>query len=101
MEIGAAVKANSDVYPLVCEMAQSPRPLHCLIVINLLESHYLGPLITGDCDSEAVRAICILETSQEILYIYSLQCKKTKKGHFLFVLYKILYISPGVSCTQL
>lgn len=56
-------------------MAQSPWPLHCLIVINLLESHYLGTPITNDCDAEAVKAGFIFKTSEVILYIHSF-CKK-------------------------
>lgn len=71
-------------------MAQSPRPIHCLIVINLLESHYLGKPITDDCEPKAVRNIkkegYIFQTSEVIRCIYSFSCKKINMA--LQVLYK-------------
>lgn len=71
-------------------MAQSPWPPHCLIVINLLESHYLGTLIIDDCDSEAGKAGYIFKTSEV----------STVKSHILLVLYKPLDIGLGVLWTQ-
>lgn len=70
MEIGAAVKAIVMSIPWSVKWLNLPWPLHCLIVINLLESHYLGTVITDDCDSEAVKAGYIFKTFEEMLYIF-------------------------------
>lgn len=74
-------------------MAQSLRPPHCLIVINPLESHYLGRLIIDDCDSVAVKAGYIFKTSAVTPHSYV-------KSNFLLAHYKPLCIGPRVVRTQ-
>lgn len=69
--MGAAVKATLMSVPQSVKWLNLLGPVPCLIVINLLESHYLGTPITNDRDSDIKRLQCIFKTSEAILRFYS------------------------------